>query len=325
MKRLRLLAVLMLCASSFALAGHAKPVADADVEDEGTTEETKPSDESKVIDRTDVVRVAKDKGEKEDQASSEENSEAEVVTLPSATKKPMVGKVGQTMAVQLDSKESQDFNLDLPKGQFFVYADVQRLSEKSSMNNMDASIYLLKRNGAQMPGYGGDFIYFNSGDSTKRVGKAFTLAKATGVRLRFKSDSFGTHNLWLTVVAANPVKFLPFGFGAKILPVKIGPNNGAGSTLEARGFQYLRATIPKGKWSVSLGAQSEDNCAVDLDSYNERGVAYPISFSIFGVGKEERKEKIITLAKPTTLIFRVLNDSQADNVAFDVTIEPSTD
>ncbi len=251
--------------------------------------------------------------------------EVAAATLPANTKTPQVGKVGQTFKVQLDGKESQDFNLDLPKGQFFVTADVQRLGDKSTLTNIDASIYLLKRNGAQLPQYGGHLIYFNSGDSTARVGKAFSFAKPTGVRLRFKNESNGAHNLWLTVSMNSPVKFLPFGFGAKILPIKIGPNIGSGGTLGAREHQYLRATIPKGKWSVSLGAKSEDNCAVDISSYNERGVDYPTSFSIYGVGKEERKEKIITLTKPTTLIFRVLNDSGAENVAYDVTIEPSTD
>lgn len=324
MKRLRLLTVLaLLYASSFALAGHAKPVADADVEDEGTTEETMPSDEGKVIDRSDVVRTAKDKDKDEDEgeASSEENEE-EIVTLPSASKKPMVGKVGQTMAVQLDSKESQDFNLDLPKGQFFLYLDAQ----VASGNSTNATVSLLKRNGAEMPGFGSAWIYYNTMDATSRVGKAFSFAKPTGVRFRLKNDDTAdASNFWLRVVPASPAKFLPFAFGSKLLPIKIGPNIGTGSTLDARGFQYLRATIPKGKWSISLGAKSEDNCAVDLDSYNERGVAYPGSIAIYGVGKEERQEKILTFTKPTTLIFRVLNDSQAENVAYDVTIEPSTD
>ena len=258
-------------------------------------------------------------------ASSLTQAEDAPPTLPQASKTPRVGKVGQMMAVQLDAKESQDFNLDLPKGAFFVYADVQRLGDKSTLTNIDATLYLLKRNGAQLPNYGGSLIYFNSGDSTARVGKPFSFTKPTGVRFRFKNESNGAHNLWLTVVPASPVKFLPFGFGSKLLPIKIGPNIGTGSTLDARGFGYLRATIPKGKWSVSLGAKSDDNCSVDLNSYDARGVDYPASFHIYGVGKEERKEKIITLTKPTTLIFRVLNDSQAENVAYDVTIEPSTD
>ena len=253
------------------------------------------------------------------------NGEALGAAPVAASKTPVVGKVGQTFAVQVDAKESEDFNFDLPKGQFFVYADVQRLGDKSTLTNIDASVYLLKRNGAEMPGYSGHLIYFNSGDSTTRVGKSFGFLKPTGVRLRFKNESNGAHNIWLTVVPATPLKWLPFGFGDKLLPIKIGPNIGTGATLGAREHQYLRATIPAGKWSVSLGAKSDDNCAVDISSYNARGVADAASFNIYGVGKEERKEKIITLTKPTTLIFRVLNDSQAENVAFDVTIEPATE
>lgn len=245
--------------------------------------------------------------------------------LPAATKAPKVGKIGQMLAVQIDAKESQDFNFDLPKGQFFVYLDAQRVGEGSIVSNSDFSLLLLKRNGAQFPQFGSNLIYYNSRDRTLRVGKAFSFAKPTGVRFRIKNDADGINNFWLTVVPAAPAKFLPFGFGAKLQTIKIGPNIGTGSTLDAREFEYLRATIPAGKWSISLGAKSEDNCSVDLFSLNARGLDYNDSIKIYGVGKEDRKEEIITLTKPTTLIFRVQNDSGANAVAYDVTIEKSTD
>ncbi len=260
-------------------------------------------------------------------ARAEELKEA---TLPAATKAPQVGKVGQMMAVQLDADESQDFNLDLPKGQFFVYADTQRVGEGSLTSNMDATIYLLKRNGAAMPNYGGHLIYFNSRDRTARVGKAFSLAKPTGVRFRFKNESDGINNLWFTVVPAQPVKFLPFGFGSKLKVAKIGSNNGSGGTLEHREYEYLRATIPAGKWSISLGAKAEGDatrCYVSMNSLSARGVDYSGSIAIYGVGHEERQEKIVTFKSPTTLIFRVLNEGAADTntISYDITIEPSTD
>ena len=254
-----------------------------------------------------------------------ETGAVEMATPPAGSATPTVGKVGQTMSVQLDSKKAQDFNLDLPKGQFFVYVDAARIGEGSLTSNSDFSLLLLKRNGAEMPGYGGDLIYYNTRDRTTRVGKAFSFTKPTGVRFRIKNDADGANNFWITIVPATPVKWLPFGFGDVPKAIKIGPNIGTGGPLDARGYAYSRATIPAGKWSVSLGAKSEDNCSVDVTSYDERGVNYPGSFSIFGVGKDARKEKIITLSKPTTLIFRVLNDSQAENVNYDVTIEPSTD
>ena len=252
--------------------------------------------------------------------------EIKEATLPAATKAPKVGKVGQTMKVEIDSKKSQDFNLDLPKGQFFVYLDAQRLGEDSLTSNIDASLYLLKRNGAEMPQYGGYLIYWNTGERTSRVGKAFSFSKPTGVRFRVKNDSGSANNFWLTVVPAQPANFLPFNFGSPVKAAKIGPNNGTGSTLEHREFEYLRAVIPAGTWSISLGAKTkEGSCYAWMDSFNARGVDYPDSISIFGVGKDDRKEKIITLVKPTTLIFRVTNGAGGNPITYDVTIEPSTD
>ena len=330
MKRLRLLIVMMLlCASSFALAGHAEPVEDGVVEeDEMTTEKTKPSDKGKVIDRTDVVRTAKD----EDEASSEENGDQEAVTLPSATKKALVAKVGKTYGVSMDKGERQDFDFDLPKGQFMVYVDAQRIGEQSLTSSIDSSLKLLKRNGAAMSQYSGDLIYWNAHEKEYRVGKAFSFSKPTAVRFRLNNASNGENNFWLTVVPVAPFQFLPYGFGAKVMAAKIGPNNGAGGTLGSREFSYIRAKMPAGKWSVSLGAQQkEGRVYVTLNSLDERGLDYTGYFSILtsagDYGSEAREEKIITLTKPRTFIFRVYNagSSGSDDITYDVTIEPATD
>ena len=311
MKKLRLLAVLALYASGFACAGHAKPF-------DGETP----------IDRTDVVRVAKD----EDQASSEENSgDEETVALPSATKKALAAKVGKTYGVSMDKGERQDFDFDLPKGQFMVYVDTQTIGEGTSSLSIDSSLKLLKRNGAAMPQYSGELIYWNANVKEHRVGKAFSFSKPTGVRFRLNNAANGENNFWLTVVPVTPFKFLPYGFGAKVMNAKIGPNNGAGGTLGKREFSYIRAKIPAGKWSVSLGAQQkEGRVYTSLNSFDERGVDYTGSFLLItsagDYGGEAREEKIITLAKPRTFIFRVYNESSgSDDISYDVTIEPATD
>ena len=69
---------------------------------------------------------------------------------------------------------------------------------------------------------------------------------------------------------------------------------------------------------MSLGAKSEGNCSVDLNSYNERGMDYPTSFSIRGVGKKDHKGEIIPLFS------HILSGIGIENVSYDVTIEPST-
>jgi hypothetical protein len=252
--------------------------------------------------------------------------------IPAASATPQTGKVGQTLSVTLDEKQKQDFNFDLPKGQFYVFCDAQRIGDGSLTTSIDSSLQLLKRNGAAFPQYGGDFIYWNSHEKEARAGKVFSFAQPTGIRFRLKNQSDGANNFWLTVVPAQPVKFVPYGFGTTVIPAKIGPNNGTGGTLESGKFAYLRAAIPAGKWSVSLGAKEEEGrCYATLLSLNERGLDYPQSFSLITAaddyGSEARTEKILTLAKPTMLIFRVYNEGAATRnpITYDVTIEPSTD
>lgn len=267
-----------------------------------------------------------EEGEPEEAGEEEE----ETKTLPPASKTPMVGKVGTTIGVAIDEDGKQDFNFDLPKGQFMVYVDAQRIGDGSLTSSIDSSLKLLKRNGAALPQYSGDLIYWNSHEKEYRVGKSFSLAAPTGVRFRLANQSDGENNFWLTVVPAAPFKFLPYGFGAKVLDAKIGPNNGTGGTLESREFAYIRAKMPAGKWSVSLGAQeAEGRVYASLLSRDERGLDYTQSFSLVTTadeyGGEAREEKIITLTKPKTLIFRVYNEGAATRnaIAYDVTIEPA--
>ncbi len=280
-------------------------------------------DDDKSIDRTVVLITAKDKSD---------DDKEKTVTLPPASKKALAAKVGKTYGVSMDEKERQDFDFNLPKGQFVVYVDAQRIGDGSLTSSIDSSLKLLKRNGAAMPAYSGDLIYWNAHEKEYRVGKAFSFSKPTGVRFRLNNASDGTNNFWLTVVPVVPFKFLPYGFGAKVMDAKIGSNNGVGGTLESRDFSYIRAKIPAGKWSVSLGAQEiEGRVYASLAAFDERGLDYKSSFSLITAagdyGAEAREEKIITLTKPHTFIFRVYNEGAAsrNEITYDVTIEPSTD
>jgi len=315
MKKIYLLfALLLLSNPTFSHAKDTKPVVEDSVieDDEGIDD----------ADTDEKDGVAK---ETEDGDDSEKADE-----LPEATKTPMVGKVGKTIGVSIDKDGKQDFNFDLPKGQFTVYVDAQRTGDGSLTSSIDSSLKLLKRNGAALPQYSGDLIYWNAHEKEYRAGKAFSLTAPTGVRFRLTNQSNDTNNFWLTVVPTAPFKFLPYGFGAKVLDAKIGPNNGTGGTLESREFAYIRAKIPAGKWSVSLGAQEEEGRVyASLHSLDERGLDYAQSFNIItssgDYGGEAREEKIITLTKPKTLIFRVYNEGSATKteITYDVTIEPA--
>ena len=323
MKKICILFALMMlmCHSNLSYAKDIKPVIeDSVIEDDEAPEEEDAKEEDEAKEDDDEA------GDDAEEADDAEKPEA----LPTATKTPIVGKVGKTIGVAIDESGKQDFNFDLPKGQFMVYVDAQRIGDGSLTSSIDSSLKLLKRNGAVLPQYSGDLIYWNAHEKEYRVGKSFSLAAPTGVRLRLTNQSNGENNFWLTVVPTAPFKFLPYGFGAKVLDAKIGPNNGTGGTLESREFSYIRAKMPVGKWSVSLGAQEEEGRVyASLHSLDERGLDYAQSFNLItssgDYSGEAREEKIITLTKPKTLIFRVYNEGAASRnpITYDVTIEPT--
>jgi hypothetical protein len=249
-------------------------------------------------------------------------------SLPAASNTPVVAKLNQTYSVVLNEKQRQDFNLDLPKGEFFVYCDGATVDDYP---RIFGSIELLKRNGAQMPEYTGDLKFWAQNEKVWREGAKFRLKAATGIRLRLKNTGSETNNYWLKVVPVTvQSQFVPFGFKIPVTPAKIGSNNGAGGTLAPSQVVFQRATIPAGKWSYSLGAQCEETRAyVSLIVLDAKGM--PTNFdgiisNAAETGSEVRKEKIIRLTKPTTLIFRVWNEGETISypTKYDITIEPAT-
>lgn len=244
-----------------------------------------------------------------------------------ASAKPIEGKAGQTFSVTLKEKQRQDFNLDLPKGEFFVYCDGKIVDDTP---RIFGAIELLKRNGAKMPNYTGDLKFWAQNERVWREGAKFRLSAPTGIRLRLKNTGSETNTYWVKVVPTTNTQFVPFGYKIPVIPAKIGSNNGAGGTLEPSQVVYQRATIPAGKWSISLGAQAEEARAyVTLTVLDAKGLAsnYPYIISNAGeTGGEVRQEKILTFTKPTTLIFRVWNEGESISypTKYDVTIEPAT-
>jgi hypothetical protein len=240
------------------------------------------------------------------------NGVTQAQSIRAASNTPVIGKLNQTYSVVLEEKQRQDFNLDLPKGEFFVYCDGATINDSP---RIFGSIELLKRNGAQMPEYTGALKFWAQNEKVWREGAKFRLKAPTGIRLRLKNTGSETNNYWVKVVPVTPQsQFVPFGFKIPVTAAKIGPNNGAGGTLAPSQVVFQRVTLPAGKWSYSLGAKGMPSNFDGIISNADE------------TGSEVRKEKIIRLTKPTTLIFRVWNEGESISypTKYDVTIEPAT-
>jgi hypothetical protein len=246
-----------------------------------------------------------------------------------ASDTPVEATVGQTYAVDLAAGEKQDFNIDLPAGSYRVIVD----SKAIEGNRLFASVALLKRNGASYAPYPNDLAFWAQNDTVWRDGKKFTLPKPLGARFRLRNTHTDVAaNYWLTVVAADaPLR--PFDFGIPITDGTVGPNNGSGGALEHGEIAFHKFTLPKGTWSVSLGAKAAEGRAyaslLALDSLGFYNVGETTAFSLISsagdYGAEKREEKIIKLNAERTFIFRVWNEGAGDSapITYDVTVEPS--
>ena len=126
------------------------------------------------------------------------------------------------------------------------------------------------------------------------------------------------------------MKFRPFAFGAEITPAKIGAPEGVGGELGKSGTAYLRITLPPGKWNISLGLTRPDgqnsNVMGKVDLLDAYGMATHPQFVVVNeVAKQARNEAALTLVKPRTVIFRVVNSDGGSEVNYDLTIEKAMD
>jgi len=241
--------------------------------------------------------------------------------------KPTPLKVGATANVTLDEDDSKDYSVPLAKGTYRLVWDARRTDGK--WGGIHGIISLLKPNGVIIDA---SLMSFRELAAAYRVGRTFTVVKPYTARFRLKSGKDGIEN-WLTIVpvAPNaPIKFVPFGWGAKVTPARISSDNGVGGEIETNESFYHSITLPKGKWSISLGLShvDEDKNSVlqsTVDLLNVLGFAVTQSLvRVSEVDKQARKEGIVTVTKPTMYLLRVVNDSSGHSYNYDITIEPAS-
>ena len=236
--------------------------------------------------------------------------------------KPTPLKVGATANVTLDENDSKDYSVPLAKGTYRLVWDSKRTD--GEWGNIQGTISLLKPNGVIIDE---SLLRFNELAAAYRVGRTFTVVKPYTARFRMKSDKDGIES-WFTIVPIKPVKFVPFGWGAKVTPARISSDNGVGGTIEKNESFYHSITLPKGKWSISLGLEQtgdeSSNLQSTVDLLDVHGFAIQQSLvRVNEIDKQARKEGVLVVTKPTSYLLRVVNDSSGYTYNYDITIEPA--
>ena len=237
--------------------------------------------------------------------------------------KPTPLKVGATANVTLDENDSKDYSVPLAKGTYRLVWDSKRTD--GERDNIQGTISLLKPNGVII---NESLLSFNETAVAYRVGRTMTVTKPYVARFRMKSDKDGIES-WFTIVPIKPGKFVPFGWGAKVTPARISSDNGVGGTIEKNESFYHSITLPKGKWSISLGLQQTGDESTNLqggvDLLNVHGFAVKQNLvSVNEVDMQARKEGVLLVTKPTMYLLRVFNDSSGYVYNYDITIEPAS-
>jgi hypothetical protein len=241
-----------------------------------------------------------------------------------ARESPQSIKVGQTVHLTLDKGETRDYLISLGKGIYWIIWDGRRMDGRAS--NLQGGIQLLKNNGAIVDS---SLFYWNEIGITCRAGKQFRVAKTFPARLRLRNDQEETE-IWLTVVPAAQLRFLPFGFGAEVSPARISTEEGVGGTLEKHGTAYHKITLPTGRWSISLGLVRPDgrnsNVMGRVDLLDPYGLtSKPQYILVNEIAPQARKEAILVVAKPRPEMFRVSNEDGSTGVNYDLSIQKATD
>ncbi len=230
--------------------------------------------------------------------------------------------MGETGHFTLARNGSKDFSVSLGKGSYRLVWDTKRVDGRSS--NLLGAISLHKPNGVIIKT---NILNLNEIALAYRVGTVLNVTTPYVARFRVKNDE----NLenWFTVVPVNPAKRVPFGWGVAITPARIASDNGVGGTIEGDQSIYHSITLPKGKWSISLGLSLPDNESSNLlgnvDLLDTLGFAVkPRLVTMNEIGTNARTEGIVTVTKPTPYLLRVTNADNRKVYNYDVTIEPAS-
>ena len=238
-----------------------------------------------------------------------------------AANKPTPLKVGATAKVDLEANQTYDFAVPLGKGAYRLVWDAQRIDGQDS--NIIAGLALLKPNGAIIDS---SLLNFNETEVQYRIGRIYNSPSPFTARFRIKNGNAALH-CWFTVAPVAAGKRVPFGWGAPITPARISSDNGVGGELEPLQSIYHSITLPKGKWSISLGLQLPDNEDSNLmgsiDRLDVMGFAVKQNFVWLNeTDNQARQETILTVTKPTPMLLRVTNGSSSKTYTYDVTIAP---
>ena len=239
--------------------------------------------------------------------------------------KPTPLKAGTTANVTLDDGDSKDYAVSLSKGTYRLVWDSRRTD--GEWGNIQGVVSLLKPNGAIIDA---SLLRFNELAAEYRVGRTITVTKPYVARFRMKSEKDGIES-WFTVLPvapSAPIEFIPFGWGAKVTPARISSDNGVGGVIEKNESFYHSITLPKGKWSISLGlSQTGDestNLQGKIDLLDVHGFAKVQTFvRVNEIDRQARQETVLAVTKPTMYLLRVNNDSSGYTYNYDVTIEPA--
>jgi hypothetical protein len=185
-------------------------------------------------------------------------------------------------------------------------------------------ISLLKPNGVII---NSDILHLNEIELACRVGTTLNVPKPIVARFRVQNEE--SQNNWFTVIFTTAGKRVPFGWGESITPARISSDNGVGGQLPPTESIYHSITLPKGKWSISLGLELPDNQSSNLigsiDLLDTLGFAKQADLvRLNEINTQARKEGIVTVTKPTPYLLRVTNETTDKTYTYDVTIEPAS-
>jgi hypothetical protein len=215
--------------------------------------------------------------------------------------------IGQTTHFTLDKNEDMDFAVALAKGSYYIVCDLARTDGKT--DTIIGKVQLLKSNGSMVKD---GLLRIAEMGPVVRVGGKFSVAKAYAARLRvLNTDEMA--DVWMTVIPAAKMKFIPFGFAnGELKPLGIGATEGKGGQLGKNEYAFHSIKLKPGRYNVSLYMKQLDGKSDTLFGALERldsnGFRVPLwKVDVTVIAKEGRQEKLLVLTKEQTVIFRVLD------------------
>ena len=248
-----------------------------------------------------------------------------ITAARAATEKPQPLAVGTTGHISLEKDQKKDYSVSLKKGSYQVILDGKHPDGEPTY--IVAKVMLLKPNGVIINDKVTEIRDRVVGD---RVGAIISAPKPFVARFRLMNEHEQSGEFWFTVVPVSSTKRVPFGWNAPVTPARISSDNGVGGEISPYQVFYHSITLPKGKWSISLGLSHTDKEKQDdylvglIDLLNSRGVTTQTKFvEVRERGTQARKEGILSITKPTTYLLRVRSDLGSEKLKYDVTIAPA--